>query len=134
MGLIYNEKTGNFEENFTSDYFLMRETESTYSKEQAQQVWDNIHRKVEWLPFKCCCVLGGFFVLLTVLWFLKNGLSNMVNLYFLCCLVLGITGCIGGFIGLLLKEYVFRNKVQKYIKKHPSNVCVASLKRMLENS
>ena len=51
MGLRYNDKTGNFEEEFTSNNFLSIETDSAYSKEQALQVWDNISKNVEWLPF-----------------------------------------------------------------------------------
>ena len=48
----------NLEEEFTSNNFLSIETDSAYSKEQALQVWDNISKKVEWLPFKCYCAFG----------------------------------------------------------------------------
>lgn len=134
MRLRYNDKTGNFEEEFTSNNFLSIETDSAYSKEQALQVWDNISKKVEWLPFKCYCAFGGFSAILTLLWFFNEGLYNLLNLFFLCSISFSITGFVAAMIGFLLKGHIFRSKVRKYIEEHPSSGCVTSLKKMLDHS
>lgn len=136
MVLEYNNKTENFEEKNTANstsYFQTRKSESAYAKRQAQQVWSEIHKKVEWLPFKCYCIFGGISVLLSVVWFFMNGLSNILNLFFLGGLVFSLIGTVGGIIGFFLKQYVFRSKVLKYIESHPNNVCISRLKKMLDN-